>query len=374
MTKSDVPPVRVAMILAAGRGERMRPLTADRAKPTLPVLGRPILGRILHHLADRGVGTFAVNAHHGRASIEEVLAAHAPEGLRVQLFPEETLMGTGGALAAPAGLLGEEPFFLLHNGDTLADVPLDALASAAAEDGAIGALLVRQGRRDPYRPVLVRDGRFSRLGGDGVAPADGEEETTYLGIGVLRREVLERVPRDRPSDLFGDVLLPFLEEGRHLAVVPYDGPWLEFTSPEGYLATLRRLVHGGRRARRVELPGGPAPVAPRDSGVLFAAEGAEVDVAAALHGAVVVERGARVQRGALVMSSVILEDAEVPWNVMLDRVVVGPGVRIARAGCFREGVLHRDGDTVCFTPFPGHFGPTPPGCMPRTCGLENPAP
>ncbi len=373
MTRNDIPPVRVAMVLAAGRGERMRPLTAERAKPTLPVLGRPILGRILHHLAGAGVRTFAVNAHHGRVSIEETLATHAPEGARVELFPEETLMGTGGALAAPADLLGEEPFFLLHNGDTLADVPVGALAAAAAEDGAIGALLVRRGRRDPYRPVLVKDGRFSRLGGDGVAPAEGEEETTYLGIGVLRREVLERVPRDRPSDLFGDVLLPFLEEGRHLAVVPYDGPWLEFTSPEGYLATLRRLVHGGRRARRVELPGGPAPVAPRDSGVLFAAEGAEVDVAAALHGAVVVERGARVQRGALVMSSVILEDAEVPWNVMLDRVVVGPGVRIARGGCFREGVLHREGDTVCFTPFPGRLGPTPPGCMPRICGLEVPS-
>lgn len=373
MTRSDVPPVRVAMVLAAGRGERMRPLTAERAKPTLPVLGRPVLGRILHHLAGLGVRTFAVNAHHGRASIEEVLAAHAPESARVELFPEETLMGTGGALAAPAGLLGEEPLFLLHNGDTLADVPLETLAEAASRSGAIGALLVRPGRRDPYRPVLVKDGRFARLGGDDAAPGPGEEEATYLGIGVLRREVLERVPRDRPSDLFGDVLLPFLEEGRHLAVVRYEGPWLEFTSPEGYLGTLRRLVHGGRRARRVELPGGPAPVAPRDSGVLFAAAGAEVDVAAALHGAVVVERGARVRRGALVISSVILENAEVPWNVTLERVVVGPGVRLARSGCFRDGVLHRDGNTVCFTPFPGHLGPTPPGCMPRVCGLEVPA-
>ncbi len=366
------PPIAAAMVLAAGLGERMRPLTRGRAKPALPVLGRPILGRILRHLAGRGIRTFAVNAHHGRASIEEAVARHAPPGARVELFPEETLMGTGGALAAPASLLGEGPLFLVHNGDTLADPPLEALAAAAAADGAIGALLVRRGRRAPYRAVLVKEDRFSRLGGEGVEPDAAEEEATYLGIGVLRREVLERVPRDRPSSLFGDVLLPFLAEGRHLAAVAYDGPWLEFTSPAGYLATLLRLVHGGRWSRRVVLPGGDAAVAPRDSGVLFAAGGAEVDVAAALHGAVVVEAGARIRRGALVASSVVLEDAEVPWNVSLERVVVGPGVRLARSGCFRDGILYRAGDATCFDPFPGDPGPTPPGCMPRVRGLEVP--
>jgi len=364
--------VRAAMILAAGRGERMLPLTADRAKPALPALGRPILGRILHHLASRGIGTFAVNAHHGRESIEAVLRDHAPAGARVELFPEETLMGTGGALAAPARLLGAEELFLLHNGDTLVDPPLAALAEAARRDGAIGALLVRRGRHPRYRPVLVRDGRFVRLGGEDVSPGDGEEEATYLGVGVLRAEVLERVPRDRPSGLFEDVLWPFLEEGRHLAVVPCEGPWLEFTDPEGYLGALRRAVHGGRWTRRAPLPGGEAPVAPRDSGVLFAAPGARVDVAAAIHGAVVVEAGATVHRGALVISSVILEGAEIPWNVSLERVVVGPGVRLGRGGCFRDGVLHREGETVCFTPFPGRIGPTPPGCSPRVCGLELP--
>ena len=81
------------MILAAGRGQRMLPLSHRQAKPTLPVLGQPILARVLRGLAGQGVTAFSVNAHHASESIREVLRGHDHGDQDVELFVEQELMG-----------------------------------------------------------------------------------------------------------------------------------------------------------------------------------------------------------------------------------------------------------------------------------------
>ncbi len=345
---------RTAYVLAAGRGERMRPLTAARAKPTLPVLGRPLLARILEGLAGAGVARVAVNTHHAADSVRELLAIEGPRlGLAIETFHEPVLMGSGGALVAPAAFLGQDELFFLHNGDTLAAAPLAALAEAAA-DGArrIGALLIRPGRTPGYGGVLVQDGLVLRHFGrhEDLAGAPGTP-ATFLGVSAVRTAVLPHVPQDRPSDLFPDLVRPLVAAGWSLAAVPYAGPWVEFTSPAQYLANVVRLARAARATGRVALPGGGSVRALPD-GVLASGDGAAYPAGVRVEGAAVLERDARVMRGARLRSSLLLEGAEVAWGAALDRVIVDRAVRVPANAAYSGGILTAGGTGAhVFEPF-----------------------
>ncbi len=350
-----MPTLTHAMILAAGRGERMQPLTRRRAKPALPLLGSTLVGRIVRHLSQAGIRTLAVNAHHAPETIEAAVRANADTGARIELFVErEQLMGTGGALFAPRMLLGESSHFLLHNADTLVRAPVAELYAAAQGERRLGALLVRSGPTAGYSgAITIQNGLMVDVirGAEQIATAT-LPLATYLGVGILRRDVLQQVRGDIPSDLFGSVLMPWLHEGWKLAVVPYDGPWLEFTSPRSYLANLRRAVSAARKRGAVELPGGRVDVSAHRCGTTFCAdESAAIDCGAELDGAVMLESGAQAQRGSFVRDSLLMPQAVAAAGAYLDGVVVDAGVHVP-PGNYKQGCLCLDDNgALSFTPF-----------------------
>lgn len=320
--------VTQAMILAAGRGERMQPLTRHRAKPSLPVLGLPLVTRIARHLAQSGIDRFAVNAHHHPASIEAALRQGVGPGATVELFVErEQLMGSGGSLAQPRRFLAQAEWFVLHNGDTLLTAPIEQLRQAATQPGCAGALLARPGRTPGLEgAIAVVDGMFvDRVRGAAALDACTVPLFTYLGVALLHRSLLEFVPTDRPSDLFGDLLMPFLSHGNRLAVVEAHGPWLEFTSPQSYLDNTLRAIGSA-------LPAGEgAAICSR----------ASVSLAARFDGRVVIEADAIVEAGTFLRRSMILEGAHVSTGTVLEDVVVDRGVQV-RGGHYRRGCLVAD--------------------------------
>lgn len=340
------------MILAAGKGERMRPLTLARAKPALPVLGRPLLGRILAGLVEQGVRSFAVNAFHRPESVRATLEQEAPEGVDVEFFVESDLMGSSGALAAPREFLSRSPWFVLHNGDTLVDAPLAALADKAAQrERSIGALLVRPERTPGYGGVvLAGDLVTGRFEPDELAPADGL--ASFLGVSVLRSELLDRIPQGRPSNLFPELVTPLLGQGWSLAALPYDGPWQEFTTPAQYHRNIVRLLRAARADGEIPLPGGPALVQRVGEATVFVAEDAEVDRGVMIAGALALERGARVAPGARLANVILLEDAIVDRGAALTQVIVDQGARARRDAEYQNGVLTRGpGGSSAFHPF-----------------------
>ena len=326
------------MILGAGRGVRMRPLSAGRAKPTLPVLGASMLARIGRHLAEQGVRELSVNAHHAWESVRDELSALAPLVDGAELFREETLMGSGGSLAAPGERLGRHERFILHNGDTLVRAPLGALAAAAEGERRLGALLVRPGRTPGYNPVVLREGLLAGVSLDPEEAIEGEP-ATFLGVSILHRALLERVPRDRPSNLFGDLVLPMLREGWSVGCATYEGPWIEFTSPAGYRRALSGLVSRGRPEGHVVLPGGDVPLRRTPEGAAFFAEGASAEAGARIRGGVVLEAGATICGGAAVSSSVLLEEARVESGARLERCVVARCTRVPGRASFSDSFV-----------------------------------
>ena len=150
-----------AMVLAAGLGLRMRPLTLLRAKPVLPVLNRPLLEWTMIRLARAGVTDAVVNLHHLPETVTAVLGSGRRFGLRIRYSRESTILGTGGGPRAVREVFGDEPL-LLVNGDVLFDLDLRRLLTVHRTCGRAGdARAAAQSRsRTPTR-------RWSATGGGG---------------------------------------------------------------------------------------------------------------------------------------------------------------------------------------------------------------
>jgi NDP-sugar pyrophosphorylase family protein len=151
-----------AMILAAGLGTRLRPLTDTLPKALIPVRGRPLLAHVMERLVAAGVTRIIVNTSHHAEQVSAFLERHAPPGIEIALSPEpDGPYDTGGGLLAAASLFRETEAFLLHNVDVLSAIPLEGLLAAhrAARERSPGRLVasVAVQARDTNRQLLFDD-------------------------------------------------------------------------------------------------------------------------------------------------------------------------------------------------------------------------
>ncbi len=214
------------MVLCAGYGTRLRPLTDLVPKPLLPVGGRALLDLAVANLDRAGVGPIVVNTHHLGGQVAAHLAARA-DAARFTLSPEAEILGTGGALDGARAFLAQADDFLLHNGDVLTDADVAALLAAHRATGAVATLLLVD--HPAVNTVEVAaDGRVLRLAGR-PAPACDEpaavRRLTYSGVATFRRGILDDVPRG-PSSLV-DVLATLIarEPGAVRAWMPAGITW-----------------------------------------------------------------------------------------------------------------------------------------------------
>lgn len=297
-----------AMVLAAGRGERMHPLSRVLPKPALPLLHQPVVASAIGLAATANSLRIVVNTWHLAEIMERSLEDIDPVvSLSVSREPE--LMGTAGglALARDRGLLGDDGPALVINGDGLLNLDLKPLISRMenSHDLVSLALLPHLDPRAWSRVVLAGDGTVERILKAG-APAPGEVPFLYPGLMLVSREALNRL-ETRPGGVPEHLWRPALAEGR-LGGVPVSGHWREVGTPSGYLeAVLSRL-----------------------NGDAFIHPSAEVHAAAAI-GSALIGRGARIEADAVVGASVVAEGARVAAgarvlrSVLLGETVVAAG-------------------------------------------------
>lgn len=278
-----------AMILAAGLGTRLRPLTEILPKPLVPIGDRAAIAHLLGALRGASFARVVVNAHHLASDLER-LAAEDPS---VVVSLEDELLGTAGGVrrAVDRGLLAGERA-LVVNGDLFADLPLAELA--VAELAAASKLLVAPARGQGNVGVDGR-GRVVRMRLETVAPGE-VAAYDYLGCALLGAESLRALPT--AGCLVGDVFLPLLRAGAALEVHPFAGAWLDVGSLAAYLAA--NLAWLGLRDAFV---------------------GSEASV-----------------EGATLERSVVGARARVEPGARLERCVVWPGVHVP-AGEFHETVF-----------------------------------
>src|SRR5229473_7526232 len=132
-----------AMILAAGYGERLWPLTADRTKPALPVLGKPLAGYVAEYLAQSGITDVVVNLHHHPDSVRRALGDGSQFGVHLHYVHEPIILGTSGALDNARTLLEGETFVVI-NGKLITDIDLSVALAEHLKQKALATLILRK--------------------------------------------------------------------------------------------------------------------------------------------------------------------------------------------------------------------------------------
>jgi NDP-sugar pyrophosphorylase family protein len=318
-----------AMLLAAGLGERLSPLTRLVPKPLLPVLGRPLAPLVLAGLAREGVREAVINLHHLPKALRGALGDGREFGLEALHYSleSERLLGTGGGIEHAARWLRGGGTILLRNSDFLADVPLARVVEAHRASGCPATLVVTR-HRPGYTPVALDDrGRVASfgVGGETRAP-DAARTYLFTGFHLIDESILARLPVGVPSDIVREVYIPLAAEGSLNAYV-HDGYWWEFGTPAQYLHGSLGLVEMPTEAR-LKL-GAFDPV--RESGGAIAAIGAGTQLHAqgiVLSGRLVLGLGTRVGEGAVLEETVVMPEAWIGPRARLTRCIVGPGTEV----------------------------------------------
>jgi len=313
-----------AMILAAGYGTRLWPLTIDRAKPAIPFMGRPLVGYVAEYLARYGFADVVVNLHHRPESVREALGDGSRFGARLHYVEEPEILGTGGAIVNARSLL-EGDAFVVVNGKIATDVDLSAALDTHRRTGALATLVLRPNpARERYSVVNTRGGLVTGFGGyptsdnagenstfavnasdDASASASADAPLMFTGIQVLDRRIFEYIPRGEDdqavfSHTVTDVYVPAIARGERVAAHVAGGYWYELSTVRRYLDTSVELMK--REGRDVET-----------------GEGSEIDA------------------GAEVSESVLWEGVRVEAGARVRRSILGAGVRVAGGEVF-EGV------------------------------------
>ena len=300
------------MVLAAGLGTRLRPMTHERPKPAVPVANRPLAWFTLDHLRRFGIDEVSLNTHHLGAVLEDRLLAETPSGLRLRFFHEERLLGTGGGIRHAALHLAEEGRTVLVMNSDILFAP--DLAGAIARHRALGAVatMVLRPHPDPDSMGSVeidREGRVRRLLGQPASSVTPLEKLMFTGVHVLSPEAFADLPAD--GCVIRTAYRRWVDSGATVAGFVDPGPWLDLGTPRAYLEANLDLAAG-----RLAWPG----IEGRSGSLVHPA--ARVSPTASLS-EVVVGAGA------------VIGDA-----VRLERAVVWDGVEVRASG--REVVLTRD--------------------------------
>ena len=227
---------QTAMIMAAGLGKRMRPLTATKPKPLIEVAGQALLDHVLERLKAAGVRKVVVNVHYLADAVEAHLATRS-HGLEIAISDErKLLMETGGGLVQAEPLIDSDPFLAINSDNLWIDGPADTLRLLAShwDDKKMDALLllVPLARAENHKGMgdfhMDRTGRLRRREKSRVAPF------VFTGIQMISKRLL----RDSPAGPFSTNILwnRAIEEGRCFGAV-HQGLWFDVGTPKSITMT-----------------------------------------------------------------------------------------------------------------------------------------
>jgi mannose-1-phosphate guanylyltransferase len=341
-----------AIVLVGGEGTRLRPLTETVPKPALTLVDRPFLAYMIEWLAGHGVDEVVLACGFLPDVLREALAGEEERaGVSISYVVEPERRGTAGAIRFAADELGDrlEDRFLALNGDVLTDLDLTALLQAHANPGS-AAPLHGDARQEnsgmesaratiALHPVsdssaygLVRTGAAGEVLDFTEKTGEAVPGEINAGMYVLERSVLDLIPPGEEVSIERDVFPRLVGEGLH--GLRLDGYWMDIGTPERYLEATWDILEQ-RVDTRVQ------PTAPG----MLAGPGAEVADGAKVGPRVVLGRGVRVEAGAEVSDSVLLDGCVVGAGARVSGSILSAGVAVADRARL-EGAVVGSGESV----------------------------
>ncbi len=307
-----------AIVLVGGFGTRLRPLTLTTPKQMLPVVGVPMIERVVAKLAANGVTDAILSLGYRPDAFLEAYPDDRCAGVRLHYAVEPEPLDTAGAVRFAATEAGVDSRFIVLNGDVLTDLDVAALWALHAERGAEATIALTP-VDDPSRYGVVPIAADGRVEAFIEKPPPGEAPTNWINAGtyVLEPSVLDRIPAGRKVSIERETFPRLVEDGS-LFALQSSAYWVDAGTPATYLQVQLDYVDGLR---------GQAEPAVHPSAVVE--DGATVEHA-------VVMAGATVAAGATVRDSVLLPGATVGAGAEVDGSIVGEGSVVGAGASLRD--------------------------------------
>lgn len=311
-----------AMILAAGAGTRLRPLTYELPKPMVPVVNRPVLHHVLDNLARHGIRDVMMNLHAQPDIVRDYCGNGSKWSLNIQYSYEPTLLGTAGALKKVESFLKGDTI-LVASGDGLSDVDFTALAKFHRQKKSFGTMVVKAiDSRFEYGVTLIKPS--GRIKGFLEKPSWGDVFSNQVntGIYVFEPEILRDIPKGRPYD-FGHELWPkLLKQNKPIYAWEWSGYWCDV----GNLSEYRKAQADSLDGKiRINLPG--RPLRPG----IWIEEDSRIHPEAVLHAPSLIGRGVEIDSGCEIGPyTVIGDDSKISTKAVLKNCILFNNVSVNR--------------------------------------------
>jgi mannose-1-phosphate guanylyltransferase len=351
-----------AMILAAGKGTRVQPLTYDLPKPMIPILGKPVMAYLVEHLAQHGVTDIMVNVSYLHEKIEEYFGEGHQFGVRIGYSFEGYTNDAGEVVPQPLGSAGGMKkiqefggFFddttIVLCGDALIDLDLEAALREHRRTGALASVITLEVPWDKVSSYGVvvsdEDGRI-RAFQEKPAQADALSNCVSTGIYIIEPAVLELIPAGQPFDI-GSELFPLLvAQGLPFYAQKRQYNWIDIGSIKDYWEVLQSVLLGN--VAHLHVPG--TQIADgvwaglntsidwsggtRIEGPVYIGSGCRIEAGTTIIGPTWIGHGSHVCGGAEVVRSVLFEYTRVLPGVLLDEMIVFKDYSVDRAGQMRH--------------------------------------
>ncbi len=311
-----------AMILAAGFGTRLFPLTIDRTKPAIPFLGKPLVGYVAEYVAKFGFKDVVVNLHHQPESVKKALGDGEDFGVKIHYTIEEPkILGTAGALDNARNLLEDETF-LIVNGKIITDIDISqALETHRRENALATMVLIPNIKHERFTIVETEDnlvtgfGDFPEQSSKFKVQSSKPEEIQnpkskiqnplmFTGIHILEPRVFDYIPRGVYSDIVPTFYNPAIKNGEKIVAHIADGNWFELSTIPRYLDISLAMLNGQKEK---------------------IVKGANV----------------KISGSASVKDSVIWDDVSIAESALISRAIIGDGVKISEGEEFENVAIVR---------------------------------
>ncbi len=224
-----------AMILSAGYGTRLWPLTEDRTKPAIPILGKPLVGYVAEYLARYDCREIVVNLHHRPESVRAALGDGSRFGVSLHYIEEPEILGTSGAIDNARTFFETETFVVI-NGKIITDINLTAALETHRSTQAIATLvLLPNPRRERFSTVKITDGLIEGFGGMPDVSGNDSAPMMFTGIQILEPAIFRYIPPGVFSHSTTDVYPQAIAEGERIAAHVATGKWYELSTIQRYL-------------------------------------------------------------------------------------------------------------------------------------------
>jgi len=310
------------MLLAAGLGTRLRPLTYELPKPMVPVLGRPVMEHILRLLAKHGFDDVVANLHYFPDLIRDRFGDGSAYGVRLVYSYEPELLGTAGGVRNVGEHFGDETFLII-SGDALTDIDLGALWAAHKEKGGIATLaLKRVDDTSQFGVVIVaEDGRIQGFQ-EKPDPAEALSNLGNCGIYVFEPEIFDYFPEPEFVDWAMDVFPTLLAQDVSFYGHEFPDYWNDVGSLEEYRQGNFDALEGRVRVEMSQ-NGAAAPGDAEVEGPVFIGEGCEIASGVRLTGPVVIGDGSRIGENSALRDTIVWPHTDVDPGTVLIGAVAG---------------------------------------------------